>query len=291
VKKDEKRAITVKRLKEEKEPFKPQRKSPKEVKSHCAHSGEGKEVCVKELLLSPAGCYVKESKGFCICSSCNTSTQKQETPLQAMANGFEIGPCAKELEVLNDAELAFVSPLRVHGNVFSFHGGVKGVKGWHSFLKADLKTVRTGSHRLEDMGDAVPNLIAAAMSGQFTKEVRARTMKKHGLRREEARVAFNWMNENNAHFVNENIGQHFDNLPDPIFVDTSEEAEDRGDDIQEADEFTVAFPDDTLEDLNGGQQNTEEHKNVVKKVKDSNGDFFVLSAQEVSIYEISETTT
>jgi hypothetical protein len=95
--------------------------------------------------------------------------------------------------VLNDAELAFVSPVRVHGNMFSFHGGVKGVKRWHSFSKVDLKTVRTGSHRLEDMGDAVPNLIAAAMSGQVTKEARARTMKKHGLRREEARVAFNWM--------------------------------------------------------------------------------------------------
>jgi hypothetical protein len=278
VKKDKKRVITLKRLKEEKELFKPQRKLPTEVKSHYTYSGEGKEAFMKDLLLSPVGCYVKESKGFCICSSCNTSTQKQETPLRAIANGFEIGPCAKELEVLNDVELAFISPVRVHGNIFSFHGGVKGVKGWHSFLKVDLKSVRTGLHRLEDMGDAVPNLIAVVMSGQFTKEARARTMKKHSLRREQARVAFNWMNKNNAHFVKENIGQHFDNLPDPILVDTSEEVEDRGDNIQEVDEFTVAFPDNTLEDLNGGQRNIEEYKNVVKKVKDSNGDFFVLSA-------------
>jgi hypothetical protein len=50
------------------------------------------------------------------------------------------------------------------------------------------------------------------------------------------------MNKNNAHFVKENIGQNFDNLPDPILVDTSEEAEDRGDNIQEVDELTVAFP-------------------------------------------------
>ncbi len=290
VKKENKRAITVKRLKEEKELFKPQRKLPKEVKSHYTYSGEGKEVFMKELLLSPVGCYVKESKGFCICSSCNTSTQKQETPLRAIANGFEIGPCAKELEVLNDVELAFISPVRVHGNIFSFHGGVKGVKGWHSFLKVDLKRVRTGLHRLEDMGDAVPNLIAVVMSGQFTKEARARTMKKHSLRREEARVAFNWMNKNNAHFVNENIGQHFDNLPDPILVDTSEEVEDRGDNIQEVDEFTVAFPDNTLEDLNGGQRNIEEYKNVVKKVKDSNGDFFVLSAGSEYLRDFRDNT-
>jgi hypothetical protein len=142
VKKEKKRVITVKRLKEEKELFKPQHKLPKEIKSHHTCSGEGKEVFMKELLLSPEGCYVKESKGFCICSSCNASTQKQETPLRAIANGFEIRPCAKELEVLNDVELAFISPARVHGNMFSFHGGVKGVKGWHSFLKVDLKTVR-----------------------------------------------------------------------------------------------------------------------------------------------------
>jgi hypothetical protein len=64
VKKDKKRVITVKRLKEEKELFKPQHKLPKEVKSHHACSGEGKEVFMKELLLSPAGCYAKESKGF-----------------------------------------------------------------------------------------------------------------------------------------------------------------------------------------------------------------------------------
>jgi hypothetical protein len=278
VKKENKRVITVKRLKIEEELFKPQRKLPEEVKSHYTYSGEGKEAFMKKLLLSPVGCYVKECNGFCICSKCNNSTLKHETPLRAIANGFEIGPCAKELEVLNDVELAFISPVRVHGNIFSFYGGVKGVKGWHSFLKVDLKTVRTGLRRLEDMGDAVPNLIAVVMSGQFTKEARARTMKKLSLRREEARTAFNWMNENNAHFVKENIGQDFDNLPDPILVDTSEEVEDRGDNIQEVDEFTVAFPDNTLEDLNGGQQNIEEYKKVVKKVKDSNGDFFVLSA-------------
>jgi hypothetical protein len=248
---------------------------PTEVESHCACSGEGKEAFVKDLLLSPVGCHAKESKGFCICSSCNTSTQKQETPLRATANGFEIGSCAKELEVLTDAELAFVSPACVHGNIFSFHGGVKGAKGWHSFLKVDLKSVRTGLHRLEDVGDAAPCLIAAVMSGQFTKEAMARTMKKHGSRREQARAAFNWMNKNNAHFVKENIGQHSGNLPDPVLVDTSEEAEDRGDNVQEADEFTVAFPDNALKDLNGGQQNVEECKNAVKKVKDSNGDFFV----------------
>jgi hypothetical protein len=98
VKKDKKRAITLKRLKEEKELFKPQRELPTEAKSHHGRSGEGKEAFMKDLLLSPAGCRAKESKGFCICSSCNVSAQKQETPLRATANGFEIGPCAKELE-------------------------------------------------------------------------------------------------------------------------------------------------------------------------------------------------
>jgi hypothetical protein len=96
VKKEKKQVITVKRLKEEKELFKPQRKKlPKEAKSHHARSGKGKEVFVKELLLSPAGCNTKEFEGFCICSSCDASTQKQDTPLRATANGFEIGPCAK----------------------------------------------------------------------------------------------------------------------------------------------------------------------------------------------------
>jgi hypothetical protein len=55
VKKEKKRAIAVKRLKAEKESFKPQQKSPEEAKSHCARSGEGKEAFVKESLLLPAG--------------------------------------------------------------------------------------------------------------------------------------------------------------------------------------------------------------------------------------------
>jgi hypothetical protein len=88
--------------------------------------------------------------------------------LQATANGFEIGPCAKELEVPNDAELAFVSPACVHSNIVSFCGGVKGVKGWRSFSKEDSKTVRTGSRCSEEMSDAAPDLIAAATSGQLT---------------------------------------------------------------------------------------------------------------------------
>jgi hypothetical protein len=72
------------------------------------------------------------------------------------------------------------------------------------------------------------------------------------------------MNKNNAHFVKESVGQNFDDLPDPVPVDTSEEAEDRGDDVQEqVDELTAAFPDEVLEPLNGGSKTQKSTRSCI----------------------------
>lgn len=275
VKKEKKRFITPTRLKKHQALFLPQRKLPNEIRAYYTYKGAGKQNYMKKIMLSPRACF-KDDR-FCICSYCESSVQRNEIPLRTIANGFEIGPCPKELTELNEIELAFISPIRVHGNIFTYFGGVRGVKGWHSFIKVDLKNIAHGLHQINEMGEAVPNLIAVVMSGRFTKEAKARTMKKNSLRRLEAKAAFDWMNKNNSHFVSQYIGENFDNLPDPLLVDTSEEAEPTADNIEEVDEFTVVFPDNTLGELNGGQKNSDEYKRMVSKVQDSNGDFFVLS--------------
>ena len=275
VKKEKKRFITTTRLSKHQALFSPQRALPSEVISYYTYDGTGKQDYMTKIMLSPRACFFKDQ--FCICSVCDSSVQKNEIPLRTIANGFEIGPCPRELTDLNEIELAFISPIRVHGNIFTFFGGVRGVKGWHSFIKVDLKKVAHGLHQINEMGEAVPNLIAIVMSGRFTKEAKARTMKKNSLRRREAKAAFDWMNKNNGHFVSQSIGENFENLPDPILVDSSEETETSVDNIEEVDEFTVVFPDNTLGELNGGQKNSDEYKRMVSKVKDSNGDFFVMS--------------
>jgi hypothetical protein len=245
VKREDKRFITTTRLNKHQALFLPQRQVPHEVISYYTYKGTGKQKYMKKILLSPRACFTKGL--FCICSCCESSVQKNEIPLRTIANGFEIGPCPRELTELNEIELAFISPIRVHGNVFTFFRGVKGVQGWHSFIKVDLKNIAHGSHQINEMGEAVPNLIAVVVSGRFAKEAKARTMKKNSLRRGEAKAALDWMNQNNCHFINQCTNEDFDNLPDPILTDTSEVTEQSAvDNIEEADEFTVVFPDNTL---------------------------------------------
>jgi hypothetical protein len=72
----------------------------------------------------------------------------------------------------------------VHANIFTFFGGAKGVQGWHSFIKVNLRNIAHGLHQINEMGEAVPNLIAVVVSGRFAKEAKARTMKKIAYKEE-----------------------------------------------------------------------------------------------------------
>ena len=128
VKKEKKRFIAATRLNNHQALFSPQRKSPNEVLSYYTYNGAGKQNFMKKMMLSPRACFTKDR--FCICSYCESSVQRNEIPLRTIANGFEIGPCPKELLELNQIELSFISPMRAHGDVFTFFGGARGVNSW-----------------------------------------------------------------------------------------------------------------------------------------------------------------
>jgi hypothetical protein len=121
-----KKHIKTKRLENVKQLFQAQRKLPQEILKHYKYTGEGGEEFMKDILLSPSACYVKSKKAFSICSQCSHAVSTTKIPAKAISNGFEIGPVPKELAVLTDIEIAFISPIRVHGNIFTYFGGVKG---------------------------------------------------------------------------------------------------------------------------------------------------------------------
>jgi hypothetical protein len=271
-----KRLITTKRLEKVKRLFRAQRKLPEEIVKHYKYTGEGRKEFMNDILLSPSGCYVKAKKGFSICAQCSYAVSETKIPAKAIANGFEIGPVPKELAVLTDVELAFISPIRVHGHIFTYFGGVKGIKGWHTFVKINQKSLRRGLEQLESIGE-VPNQIAVVMSGFFTAEQRARIAKKVIVRREECKIALEWALTNNIYSERLTADEILASLPDPILVDHGIDVESRDANIERVEEFTVVFPDNTLSELNGGLASNDDFSRVVQRVKESNGDYFVLS--------------
>jgi uncharacterized protein YlzI (FlbEa/FlbD family) len=269
-----KKHIKTKRLENVKQLFQAQRKLPQEILKHYKYTGEGGEEFMKDILLSPSACYVKSKKAFSICSQCSHAVSTTKIPAKAISNGFEIGPVPKELAVLTDIEIAFISPIRVHGNIFTYFGGVKGIKGWHTFVKIDQKNLHCGLEQLDRIED-VPNQIAVVMSGFFTSAQRAKITKKVTVRREECKIALEWAIKNNIYSEGVTADDILASLPDPILIDHSTEVESRDANIERVEEFTVVFPDNTLTELNGGQTSVEDFEDVVKRVKESNGDYFV----------------
>jgi hypothetical protein len=153
-------------------------------------------------------------------------------PLRTIANGFEIGPCPEELSELNETELAFVSPMGVHDDVFTFFGGARGVKGWHSFVKVALKHTVHGSHQINEMGEVIPNINCGGHVKQVCQGGKSRNQEKN-------------------------------NLPGPVLADTGKDAKATADNIEEADEFAVALPDDTRGEIDGDQKDSDECKKIV----------------------------
>ena len=103
------------------------------------------------LVLSPRSYGKKRGNKyfFGCCSKCSshmyklTSDKYNDTatpPEYAIANGLMIGQPPKELERLNEVELALISPARLQQHLFSFSGGHhKSIRGWHTLFSNNVQ--------------------------------------------------------------------------------------------------------------------------------------------------------
>jgi hypothetical protein len=83
----------------------------------------------------------------------------EDTPkrylLYGICSGFFCGSAPKELEELTEIELSFISPSPIHGNIFTYFGGPKGIQGWNSLVQCDLKSIYRKLHGMERL--SMPN--------------------------------------------------------------------------------------------------------------------------------------
>ena len=117
--------------------------------------------------LSPHACCNSSKKSFLACINCKNSLSRHSVPQFSIANGFFFGEAPNVLAELNFMEFALFSPTRTHGNLFTFHGGIGGMRGWHTIFQVDMKHLSTSLLHLDLM--KANNNMAVLLTGPFTR--------------------------------------------------------------------------------------------------------------------------
>ena len=129
--------ITLQHLKKHKNLLSHKRELPSDVVKFYTYKATGKKrTFTTGMLLSNRASYIpvnprkfSPQDALSCCAICKNSLSQGYTPVNAICNGNEIGPVPVELSDLTRIELSFISPVRMHGNIFSYFGGPKGIKG------------------------------------------------------------------------------------------------------------------------------------------------------------------
>ena len=249
----------------------PVREIPQAILDYYSYVEKFANSALDKCLLSSKSCVKIERNviKYAICSSCKYSLLiKKEVPQFAICNHFEIGKPPTELEVLTDVELAFVSPVSCHTHLFTFSGGHKGMKGFHSLIKTNIIRTRECLEQMDRL-DEIPNKIVVILHAQLTDEQKSFIKNKCVIRRDICKTAIDWLLNNNQLFMKDKESLNLDILPDPLIVDHSEPIEQCDGNVESQMDFTVVFPDSTLDSQNGGYENVDQFKRTVGNVFDT----------------------
>jgi hypothetical protein len=197
--------------------LKPRRELHPDILNFYKYKGNGHEQWMNDLLLSPQSCFNNSNQTFILCKMCSSSLCSGILPKYAIANSFEFGEAPPELKCLTDIELAFLSPVRVHGHLFTYFGGIKGIKGWHSFLEVDMVNLNRNMNAINEL--PIPNNIAVVLTGPYTPEQKQRVVKKTTLRRDKVREAMTWLINNNTQWSSLFRDVDLATIPNPVIID------------------------------------------------------------------------
>jgi hypothetical protein len=197
--------------------LKPRRELHPDIVDFYKYKGNGHEQWMNDLLLSPLSCFDSNNQTFVLCKLCSSSLCSGKLPKYAIANNFEFGEAPQVLKCLTDVELAFVSPVRVHGHLFTYFGGSKGIKGWHSFLEVDMVNLNRNMNAMNEL--PIPNNVAVVLTGPYTPAQKERVLKKIMLRRDKVGEAMTWLINNNMQWSLLFKDVDLATIPDPIIID------------------------------------------------------------------------
>ena len=261
---------------------------PSELIDDYTYSGEGQHDNMNKMMLSRYTCYNEKSESFLLCKCCQNTLKNKSYPLLGIKNGNFSGYAPVELEDLTEVELAFISPVRVHGHLFTYFGGERGIKGWQSLLKCDMKGIVRSLHGMERL--SLPNRIAVVLTGPMSKRQKEQILKKSMIRRDIC-----WRAIQKLLVINETYREEFkdfdmDNIQDPILIDRSVDTEKHiENNIEITEEFTVVFPDATLNETYGGFDTVQDFKKVLEEVnKTSKSNMYLYSKGEQYVAEHSD---
>ena len=237
------------------------------------------ESSMEKMMLSKRSCYHVKKKTLLFCVSCAGPIKHKKYPNKGICNGWFPGSAPQVLEDLTEVELALISPVRITGHIITYYRGEKGIKGWHSLVKCDLKsTVRT----LRGMdGLDLPNKVVVILSGPMTAEQKKKIALKMTVRRDKCLLAIQHQIANNSLTKEDFAGFDFDNIPQPIIIDKSKEwiGEEIDSNVEMTEEYTILFPDTTLDQTYGGYATINDFKKVLDEVNQGSSSHFCLHSK------------
>ena len=140
-----------------------------------------------------------------VCQFCSKDCQpdkpgsNHKPPKRALWNGYCTGETPPELQDLNIAELAMISPNRLVSHAAVLYADQhRGIHGWHAMYENDP----------DDNVETVQELIKAGLGGEiyvvlcgpWTSTKKALAKQQYTVRADKMKKAFDWLKKNNFHF-------------------------------------------------------------------------------------------
>ena len=116
------------------------------------------------------------------------------------------------------------------------------------------------------------------MLGLFTNKQSDHVKRKCHIRRDKVTDALNWLVKNNADYKETFKDFDITNIPDPIILQNTKTFDDNVEaNVEMKEEFTVCFPDATLNEDYGGYNTIKEFKEVVNMVNNATSNNMTVS--------------
>ena len=160
-----------------------------------------------------------------------------------------------------------ITPVRTFGYCFSYTGGIqKQLKGSLSYYKIKFESIVRSALHFEALG--LTNTIVVLLYGRFTQEQYNKAKKKNKIRPDYILEALKWLMTNNNEWQKENIDLEKirENLKNPTLINNAniENNSENNNNIEQTETFEVFFPDRTVSALQGGQENIDKFKELMK---------------------------
>ena len=235
----------------------------------------GARKWMKHMMLSPRGLYVdcnheregngkkkrRKSMAYVICGTCRHALYQCKMPRYAIVNNMYFGHTPMCFRCLSHCELTYLHPVKKRGYIISYNGG-KCLRGTLSYYRVDMDEIIKATGQMNALGAKTVILI----NGKMTAWQRNKAREHSAMVVQKLVDCLVWMKNNNREFTDEDVMEwtEYYESQKPIIIDTSsviEESEDvRESNIQRTEEFSVYFPDGSVNDVNGGQGSSDEFK-------------------------------